>query len=208
MINEELTFQKFGYYSKNLALNSGKKIVANCDKCNKIREIRIREYRSLCYFCSQIGRKCSKETKEKISLARKGKTYNEIFGKEKAEEIRRKMSEAKKGKKCYLYKDGKTSLIKSIYTLFESGNWRKQVFERDHFTCQNCNLIGCKLEAHHKVKLKVILKEFLQKYSNLDIEKDKEQLLEIIKKYPLFWDINNGITLCLKCHSLIEKRGF
>jgi len=38
MINEELTFQKFGYYGKGLSLHSNKKVITNCDKCGLVSE--------------------------------------------------------------------------------------------------------------------------------------------------------------------------
>lgn len=52
--------------------------------------------------------------------------------------------------------------------------WRKQVFERDNYTCKKCNKIGGYIVAHH---------------------------IKSWKKYPkLRMDIKNGITLCSKCH--------
>lgn len=66
-------------------------------------------------------------------------------------------------------------------------NWRNKVFERDNYTCQECKNKGIPIEPHHIIPLR------------LGFEK--------------VFDINNGITLCRKCHqktifkeeSFIEK---
>lgn len=56
--------------------------------------------------------------------------------------------------------------------------WRQKILERDNFLCQKCFLKHSKLEVHH-------IKEF---------SKFKE----------LRTDINNGITLCTKCHKEVH----
>jgi len=101
MILEEETFAEFGYYPKDLKLKSGKKILAACDECGKIRTITKHDYRDFCYDCaihseetrSKIsekakGRTLSEETKKKISDGGKGRTVSE--------ETKRKISAAGK----------------------------------------------------------------------------------------------------------------
>lgn len=62
----------------------------------------------------------------------------------------------------------------------EYQEWRADVFERDHYTCQNCGQVGGMLNAHH-------IKPF--------------------KDYPdLRLEVSNGITLCLKCHKLAHRK--
>lgn len=60
--------------------------------------------------------------------------------------------------------------------------WRKQVFERDCFTCQICKKVGGELNAHH-----------IKPWST---------------NQSLRFDVNNGITLCTECHKKVHKRGF
>lgn len=62
---------------------------------------------------------------------------------------------------------------------FEYEEWRKKVFERDHFTCQVCGYDkGHILIAHH-------LKSF--------------------SEYPeLRFDIDNGLTVCKACHNKLH----
>ena len=59
-------------------------------------------------------------------------------------------------------------------------NWRKEVFERDNFTCQMCGKHGGTLNAHR-------IKPYV-KYKDLRTE------------------VKNGITLCLQCHRQVHKK--
>ena len=58
--------------------------------------------------------------------------------------------------------------------------WRKATFERDNYTCQDCGERGVYLEAdHYPISFSILFKE---------------------KNWKTMWDINNGRTLCRKCH--------
>lgn len=56
----------------------------------------------------------------------------------------------------------------------EYREWRKEVYERDDYTCQCCGERGQKLAAHH--------------------------IFNFAKYKELRTDLNNGITLCQPCH--------
>jgi len=71
--------------------------------------------------------------------------------------------------------------------------WRQSVFKNDNYTCQDCgakngNGHTVHLEAHHIKMFYVIIKE-----NNIKTIKDAINCEEL-------WNINNGQTLCKKCH--------
>ncbi len=116
-------------------------------------------------------------------------------GKAWDEETKRKLSQALAGKptgrtgeKCHFWKGGKTNGRKLLQNSIEYKNWRRKVFERDDFTCQECgdrNYIGrgktVELHPHH---------------------------IKPVSKFPeLTCELSNGITLCKKCHRLTDSWG-
>jgi NUMOD3 motif/HNH endonuclease len=123
---------------------------------------------------SNKGKKMSEEAKRKISESHKGEKHF-LFGKHHSIETRKKMSDVKKGSKSPLWKGGITSVNKAIRTSLEYRLWREAVFLRDNWTCQWCLVRGGKLNADH------------------------------IKPFAYFpelrFAIDNGRTLCEKCHS-------
>jgi len=80
------------------------------------------------------------------------------------------------GKKNGNWKGGiDTKAVMKIRNSIEYREWQKQVLKRDKYNCQVC-YSKCQLEAHH-------IKPFVS--------------------YPkLRFDINNGVTLCRKCHDV------
>ncbi len=127
-----------------------------------------------------------KLAKKKIKLARS----KQVFTKEsylkgalkrsgdnnssKRPEVREKIRQARLGSKSHLWKGGKTSENYRMRRSAEYKNWRKSVFTRDDYTCQNCGQIGGRLQAHH------------------------------LKPWSLFpesrLNLDNGQTLCVPCH--------
>ena len=159
----------------------------------------------------QMGHIVSEKTKRKISEANKGK--------KPSLESRKKMSEAHRGKKYRPmslqgkenisrgkvgeknpmhgkireqnpnWKGGLTPLRMRIRELGIYKKWRKTVFERDNYTCQECDKKGEKIQAHHLIHSFASL---LHKYNILSVE-DANNCIEL-------WDIKNGQTLCKPCH--------
>lgn len=80
------------------------------------------------------------------------------------------------GEKHWNWKGGITSWRKILYSSAAYKNWRNAVFERDDYTCRVCGERGGNVESHHI----------------LPVRDNKNTLL--------IFDINNGITLCKRCH--------
>lgn len=171
------------------------------------------------------GRKFSDEHKRKISEANKG-CKNGMYGKKHTEEFKKNITLKYSGKNHPLYgkarpeisgenhwnwNGGSSSLIARIRDLTESVLWRKEVFTRDGFCCRHCgDKRGGNLIAHHIKRFRFILKDFLDEYKQFSPQEDIYELTRIAISYKPFWDINNGITLCEKCHNIVhikEKRG-
>jgi len=83
------------------------------------------------------------------------------------------------GEKNNKWKGGISRGYKTGYYSTEYKKWRRDVFVRDEFTCQECKRNGGYLTAHH-------IKSFA--------------------KFPdLRFEINNGVTLCEECHSKTDN---
>ena len=155
-----------------------------------------------------FGKSHSLETREKMSKAHKGKNHH-FYGKECSEERKRKISDSNKGvgagKNNPMYgrlrenapnwKGGSSSLYYIIRALYQYRKWRSVIFERDHWICQTCNKRenNIKLIVHHIKPFRKILKD-----NNI---KTREEAVECNE----LWNIDNGVTLCEKCHRLIKE---
>ena len=104
------------------------------------------------------------------------------------------------GEKNHFWKGGKTKLSQQIRNSAEYSFWRKQIFERDNYTCQQCGRRTKKgdkviIEADHSYPFSKILDDY-----------DITSIEEAISCEKL-WDIENGRTLCRDCHKNTETWG-
>lgn len=84
-----------------------------------------------------------------------------------------------RGQYHWNWKGGITSKNHCIRNSSRYRNWRKEIFERDNYTCQLCGKVGGNLNAHH-----------IEKFS-----------LNKMKRF----DLENGITYCEKCHREVHR---
>ena len=159
------------------------------------------------------GKKSKDSTKKKISNTRKklikegkipstkGKN-NGMFGKtpwnkgkkmdfispKKGIKISKEIRLKTSGANHYNWKGGKGSINNRIRKCYEYRQWTQDIFKRDDYVCQECDIRGGKLEAHHIKPFSVLIKEYKIK-----------TLQEAIDCFEL-WDFDNGQTLCKKCH--------
>jgi hypothetical protein len=86
------------------------------------------------------------------------------------------------------YKGGITRIAKRIKDLPQYRKWRHTIFNRDKYSCCECNKVGGYLHAHHIKRMKKI------------IEENNIQFIEQAYICKELWDVNNGVTLCVDCH--------
>lgn len=144
------------------------------------------------------GKKTPEEIKKKLSKINKGKHFSSKTEFKKGQykgsknpakriEIRRKISKSKKGKPLFnmrgenhpRWNRENTSMNERIRRRIEYKLWRKAVFARDNWTCQKCEERGGKINVHH--------------------------IYNFANAAELRISVENGITLCKKCHMEFHK---
>jgi hypothetical protein len=132
-----------------------------------------------------LGKHHSLEVRRRMSAAKKGRRFSEAF-KRRMSEIRRGFTGPKSGN----WKGGITPLVLLIRHCFEYRQWRSDIFTRDEFTCVLCGKRGGgTLHADH------FPKTFTAIFHENGIKTIEDAL-----RCQEFWNINNGRTLCEKCH--------
>jgi len=142
------------------------------------------------YFCKDCGKKLGKHALYKCGRCHSCDTKRRVLGKDNP-----------------MYIDGRTPLNKAIRRLIEYSIWKREIFERDNYTCKDCNTLGGVLNAHHdKKSFAQLLNEFLQEYNQFSPIEDKEILVRLSITWKPFWEIGNGKTLCKECHQNKAKK--
>jgi len=115
---------------------------------------------------------CGEPFELPVSLAEKGGVY---------------CSNGCKNKAAY---NGNQSLNDEFRYMEINDGWRKDVFERDDYTCVECGQRGGSLQAHHVTPVAELVED-------CETRNDFEEIME-------FCDVSNGRTVCTECHNQIH----
>lgn len=131
---------------------------------------------------TQLGKRQSEESKEKIRIARAKQVITKEQRIATSIRVEQEWKDGRRRKESLsFYIDGRSALNKHIRQTVAYRRWRREVFERDDFTCQLCRQRGGELQADH-IKPQSIYPEFR-------------------------FDVSNGRTLCRPCHQTTDTWG-
>lgn len=99
------------------------------------------------------------------------------------------------------WKGGRTGLQERIRTSVEYKTWRNAIFDRDNRICTEC---GAKSSPGNRITLHGHHKESFQ----LLLDRYHIKTIEQAVQCKEFWDIENGVTLCIDCHRKTDTYGF
>lgn len=142
------------------------------------------------------GQKMSAESREKMRLAKLGRpsnNQNRGYKKPQSPETRAKISKSMLGENNHRWKGGISNVNYRIRRTAKYRQWRDSIYERDNWTCQNCNKRGYSLQAHHIVPFAELVHK-----NNITCT---EQAMECSE----MWLLENGITLCEDCHKKTDS---
>ncbi len=141
------------------------------------------------YSSRNISLKISKALKgkqPKNSVGWKGKKHP-LYGKRRPEMF---------GENNPSWKGGTTPLVRKVRNCFKYRQWRSDIFTRDDYCCQICWTRGKIIHADHYPR------SFSEIFHGNNIKTMEEAL-----NCEELWNINNGRTLCQKCHKRTENYG-
>ena len=138
------------------------------------------------------GKKRDQETLQKISRTMTGRKRLLWERVKISEGIRRTV----KAGSWHSYRGGITPLRKQIRSCFKYGLWRSDILSRDRKMCVLCTSEVKLIADHHPIMFAEILEE--HKIKTLEEANDCAEL----------WNIDNGRTLCEKCHTKYDKVDF
>lgn len=129
-------------------------------------------------FCSHQCANNSSIVKARISKSMSGEN-NPNYGKSRPGYIKEILRTVNLGSKNPRWKGGITTEVQKLRNTWDYRKWKQFVLKRDEYKCTQCNSVK-DLHAHH--------------------------IESFYRKKETRFDVNNGITLCHKCHS--DLHGF
>ena|SRR3990167_3910344 len=143
-------------------------------------------YKKVCSLCKKDFMKSKTRAmvlwkKQKFCSARCVATYASSF--------------SPKGELHGQWRGGRSKLAEKIRKMREYIEWRNAVYHRDKYTCKDCGTSGTYLNANHEKPFAYLLEEY-----NIKTLKDARNCKEL-------WDITNGKTLCVPCHTMTDTYG-
>lgn len=130
------------------------------------------------------GGTLSLEHRAKIAASMKGKPHPSIHHKQSLE-TRLKKSAAQRGALGSAWRGGVSAENRRARASMAFREWRQAVFERDKFTCQHC---GAHTGCGHRVELHP---HHIQPFATV---------------VELRYVVSNGVTLCRTCHDRVHGR--
>lgn len=175
-----------------------------CQYCHKLFEVRWNIQSKTRKYCSRFCFRKSQWENPEYRQKRSQSLKNRIYSVEHKLRISKSHIGLLKNEKSHFWKGGITPIRLQIRNSFKYKEWRLQCFKRDNFTCQKCGQNEYQkdnpLNVHHKKQFSKLLQE-AKKYSSSLLS-----LYNACMIYPPFWNLNNGITLCKKCHTKMKHK--
>lgn len=171
------------------------------------------------------GKVFSQESRNKMSIAKKGKVspnkgkhwkikdtskmHHSSWNKGKKGHVNAgfkkghktnlgKIRPNKRGENCHFWKGGISSLNDLIRKCSKMKQWRSDVFQRDNWTCQTCGNRSC---AGKRMEVEA---HHIKTFSKI-MSENNIKTLEQAEQCAELWDLDNGVTLCTDCHKLTRE---
>jgi 5-methylcytosine-specific restriction endonuclease McrA len=104
------------------------------------------------------------------------------------------------GENHYNWKGGRTIIHDRLRRSQKYRIWRKQVFERDNYRCQQCDKPGPGLQPHHVHPFEMSkIVDYLQEIHGT------KNLFREATNFELLWNPSIGKTLCIGCHKQTDN---
>lgn len=229
MINNQRTFEVFGYYTNDLAPKSNKRVVHICNECGKERFL-AKQVALKIYLCKSCSNKINGLKVRNINLSGvnnsnyiDGRTlkqyfckypgcnnqisvYSALYGKHHCSKHFVSTEERNKNVSLGLRKLDRKGNKASNYIdgrtpliLLIRGCIEYHQWRNNVYLRDNFTCQKCYLRADGKLNVHH-KKSFIEIFNKFSPIEDKETLLRLATKHEPFWDFSNGITLCEDCH--------